>query len=593
MSPLYPIETESREVKSLDGFWKFFLDTDDSIDNETWKRGLPADASVMPVPSSYNDISADVRQRDHVGNVWYETEFFVPADWSGSDVLVRFGSVTHHAIVWVNGQEITRHKGGYIPFGALVNESVKWGQTNRLVVRVNNVLDWTTLPPGVVEVRSIPGGGTAKEQNYFHDFFNYAGIHRPVKLVRLPKIRIEDIVVKTRVEGTSAAVEYSAEVGADKAGELSIRARLLDASGSLVAEGTGAAGVLPVEEAILWRPLNAYLYTLEIRLLRSTDCLDVYHLPVGIRTVEVSGSRFLINGEDFYFKGFGWHEDADLRGKGFDPVTIMRDLNLMRWIGANSFRTSHYPYAEETLRLADQLGMVVIAESPAVGLFDSNPNKTLFCEEKAGTAMKEHYLSVVQDMIARDRNHPSIVMWSVANEVKNNDPNALEFFSEVVEDVRKMDDRPITIVDHLEPEGNNIFSLSDVICINKYHGWYDNTGRLERVKPAFVDTFERLRAKVGDKPVILTEHGADTIAGMHEFPPVIFSEEFQTEWLRQAHAAVDEFDWIIGEHVWAFADFNTRQSLHRVNGNKKGIFTRQRQPKQAAFYLKDRWSSHA
>jgi len=593
MSPLYPIETESREVKSLDGFWKFFLDPDDSIDNETWKQGLPADASVMPVPSSYNDVSTDVHQRDHVGNVWYETEFFVPADWSGSEVLVRFGSVTHHAIVWVNGQEITRHKGGYIPFGAVVNESVKWGRTNRLVVRVNNILDWTTLPPGVVETRSIPGGGTAKEQNYFHDFFNYAGIHRPVKLVRLPKIRIEDIVVKTRVEGTSAAVEYSAEASCEEAGELSIQARLLDASGSLVAEGTGAAGMLPVEEAILWRPLNAYLYTLEVRLLRGTDCLDVYHLPVGIRTIEVSGSRFLINGEEFYFKGFGWHEDADLRGKGFDAVTVMRDLNLMKWIGANSFRTSHYPYAEETLRLADQLGMVVIAESPAVGLFDSNPNKTLFCEEKAGKALKEHYLSVVRDMIARDRNHPSIVMWSVANEVKNNDPNALEFFSEVVEDVRKTDDRPITIVDHLEPEGNTIFSLSDVICINKYHGWYDNTGRLERVKPAFVDTFERLRAKVGNKPVILTEHGADTIAGMHEFPPVIFSEEFQAEWLRQAHAAVDEFDWIIGEHVWAFADFNTRQSLHRVNGNKKGIFTRQRQPKQAAFYLKDRWADKA
>jgi beta-glucuronidase len=583
MHHLFPIETETREIKPLDGIWEFLVDADGTGETRGWPTGLPAgETQPMPVPSSYNDLTADPLLRDHVGDVWYQREFHLPAGWAGRELFIRFGSATHHAAVWLNGRPLTTHKGGYLPFAANLGAAARLGELNRLVVKLNNVLDWTTLPPGEVETIPGPGGSKRLRQNYFHDFYNYAGLHRSIVLCALPPRHIEAVAVHTDMHGR---LDYT--ITCNRPGE--VRLLLLDEAGRPVATASGTQGTLTLDSSTLWEPLKSYLYTLEITACTGNNVDDVYRLPVGFRSVAVEGKQFLINGKPFHFRGFGWHEDADLRGKGFDAPTTLRDLNLMTWMGANSFRTSHYPYAEETLRLADRLGLVVISECPAVGLFHMRP-EPIFCEQRASLQLQQHHLDTVRDLIARDRNHPSIVMWSIGNEPMNNEPAAYDYFAPIAAETRRLDPhRPLTIVDHMEPETNRLLSLSDVVCYNRYHGWYDNCGELDRVEELFLGTLTRLHEAAGGKPVILAEHGVDTIAGSHQIPATIFTEEFQVEWLRRVHQALDRLDFVIGEHVWVFADFATKQAIHRFNGNKKGIFTRQRQPKAAAFYLKERW----
>lgn len=179
---LSPRDTATRERKSLDGLWRFMLDAAGAGRNQGWPAGLPAGAREMPVPASYNDIFPEPDTHDHVGDVWYEILARVPARWSGQRIVLRFGSATHHAAVWVNGSQVAEHEGGYTPFEADITDVVEAGEENRITVVVNNVLTWQSIPPGYVE--QTPDG---PRQRYFHDFFNYAGLHRPVWLYTTPR----------------------------------------------------------------------------------------------------------------------------------------------------------------------------------------------------------------------------------------------------------------------------------------------------------------------------------------------------------------------------------------------------------------------
>uniref|UniRef100_A0AC11EIM6 Uncharacterized protein n=1 Tax=Ovis aries TaxID=9940 RepID=A0AC11EIM6_SHEEP len=179
---------------------------------------------------------------------------------------------------------------------------------------------------------------------------------------------------------------------------------------------------------------------------------DFYTLPVGIRTVAVTESQFLINGKPFYFQGVNKHEDADIRGKGFDWPLLVKDFNLLRWLGANAFRTSsHYPYAEEVLQLCDRYGIVVIDESPGVGiaLVESFSNVSL-----------QHHLEVMEEMIRRDKNHPAVVMWSVANEPASFLKPAGYYFKTLIAHTKALDpSRPVTFVTNTNYEADLGVSL--------------------------------------------------------------------------------------------------------------------------------------
>jgi beta-glucuronidase len=586
---LYPRESETREIKDISGAWNFKIDKYNRGFIDKWYESPLTDTMLMPVPASYNDITQSIEIRDHIGWAWYEKDFFIPASWKEQRIVVRVGSACHHAVLWVNGREIVSHKGGYLPFEADITESVLVGSENRINIAVNNILDWTTMPPGEIkEYKDSMHPEGYKTQEYHHDFFNYAGIHRPVKLYITPKNYIDSIIVNTEVLEESGIVNYKLRA---EGCVTETKVSLLDKAGTVVASAIGSSGKLKVKEPVLWEPGKAYLYTLKAELISEVGNVeDCYRLPVGIRTVMVTEKEFLINGKPFYFRGFGKHEDMDIKGKGLDEAVLIKDFNLLKWIGANSVRTSHYPYSEEFMNLADRLGIVVVDETTAVGMNFWREDIKVFSEERIHREALDHHLQVVRELIERDRNHPCVVMWSIANEAATYEEGAVPYFEELATLTRYIDNtRPITIVMNADPLSDKVGHLVDVICVNRYFSWYNDPGHLElieyQLEKDITKWFNRYR-----KPVFLTEYGADAIAGMHSNPPVMFSEEYQCESVKHYHNVFDRSDFVVGEHVWAFADFATKQGITRVMGNKKGVFTRERQPKSIAFVLKDRWS---
>ena len=350
---LRPQWSPTRELVSLDGLWRFAVD-DDAVP-EPWSDRLRTELEA-PVPSSYDDLFADQEIRDHVGWVWYQRTVRVPRGWDGSRILVRVEAASHRARVYAGHSLVATHDGGFTPFDADVTDHAIPGEEFRLTIGVDNELTKTTLPPGFVTVAD----DGRRQQRYLHDFYNYGGLPRSVWVAAVPPVRIEDISAVPDVDGADGIVRYDIVLSDPSvAADLSIR--VLDGAGRQVAEGHGRTGEIRIPDAILWRPGAGHLYDLVVEATTETGVRDVYTLPVGIRTVEVRGAEFLINGEPFYFRGFGKHEDSPVRGKGHDPAYMVHDFHLMRWAGANSFRTSHYPYAEDVLEYADRHGIVVLS----------------------------------------------------------------------------------------------------------------------------------------------------------------------------------------------------------------------------------------
>ena len=588
---LYPIMTETRQVIDLNGIWNFKLDKGTGFE-EKWNETGLKDSIRMAVPSSYNDLVEGSEFRDHMGWVWYEREFIINRNMLDERVVLRFGSATHHAKVYVNGQLLVEHKGGFTPFEAELNEVVTVGK-NRVTVAVNNVLDESTLPVGIIQEIKLPDGSTKTTNPANFDFFNYAGIHRPVKIYTTPKTFVKDVTIVTDFEDNLGNVDYEVEVK----GEAKVVVSILDEDNNIVAKGEGAKGNLEIEDVKLWEPMNAYLYNLKIDLVNNNEIIDTYEQPFGVRTVKVEDGKFLINNKPFYFKGFGKHEDSHIHGRGFDEALNVKDFNLMKWIGANSFRTAHYPYSEEIMRLADREGIVVIDETPAVGVHLNFMATMMSGAEKRDTWKEiqtfEHHQDIIRELVARDKNHPCVVMWSVANEPASDEEGADGYFKPLIELTKELDPqkRPVTVVTYLmsTPDKCKIAELVDVLCLNRYYGWYVNGGDLEATKMYLNAELEGWNKRCPGKPIMFTEYGADTVCGMRDTTSVMFTEEYQVEYLEANHEIVDKFPNFIGEQVWNFADFATSQGIIRVQGNKKGIFTRERKPKMAAHYLRNRW----
>jgi beta-glucuronidase len=362
--------------------------------------------------------------------------------------------------------------------------------------------------------------------------------------------------------------------------------------GDPICSSDGLAGQIKVSSPRLWDTNNPYLYKLKVELTNDkSELLDEYELPIGIRTIEVVGNKLCLNGKAVYFKGFGKHEDSAIRGRGLDNCTNVKDFNLLKWINANSFRTSHYPYSEEIMNLADQYGILIIDECPAVGMHHfGHKEGSIFCNERVNSESLQHHLDVMTDMIKRDKNHPSVIMWSVANEAVTKEEGSLPYFDAVINKTRQLDPtRPVTMAQICLAVECRVSQLLDVICVNRYFSWYNDSGMLDTINIRLENELRRWHERF-QKPIIVSEYGADAIAGFHSDPPVMFSEEYQVEMLSRFHQVFDSLDFITGEHVWNFADFATKQGITRVMGNKKGVFTRDRQPKMVAHMLRERWS---
>ncbi|TDC98373.1 beta-glucuronidase [Actinomadura sp. 7K507] len=584
---LKPRSTATREQVNLDGIWRFAIDG--AAGPEPWNGPLDTRLEAA-VPASYNDLFTDPAIRDHVGWVWYQRTVRVPRGWTDERVMVRVDAATHEGKVYADGVLAAEHIGGYTPFEADITDLVSAGDEFRLTIGVNNELTNVTIPPGTV---TISRSGR-REQQYKHDFFNYAGLARSVWLHSVPPVHVTDVTIATGVEGTAGTVAYTVETSASAP----VQVKVLGADGTEVAAAQGGNGTVRIEDVRLWRPGGAYLYDLVVEVLHDGEVVDSYTEPFGVRTVEVRGTQFLINGEPFYFTGFGKHEDTPVRGKGHDDAYLVHDTQLMEWIGANSFRTSHYPYAEEVLEFADRHGIVVIDETAAVGLnlavqggLTGRPHDPTWSPETFGEATQAAHARHLQELIARDKNHPSVVMWCLANESSSAEEGAREYFEPLVKLARELDPtRPITHTAWLGATGDNdlIADLFDVVTVNRYYGWYIANGDLETAEQYLENDLRGWIEKFG-KPVMMGEYGADTMPGLHSVWDVPWTEEYQRAHLEMHHRVFDRFEAFVGEHVWNFADFATSNGIHRVDGNKKGVFTRDRRPKGAAHMLRARW----
>lgn len=592
---LYPILTESRSKLSLDGIWKFKVDSEDGSCSE--KEALK-DYKLIAVPASFNDQTSDTSIRMHSGYFWYEREFVLREEDLEKRLVLRFGSATHEAWVYINGDLLIHHKGGFTPFEAEINKLATRGK-NRLTVRLSNLLDYTSLPVGNYSLSKDENGNPVHKVDENFDFFNYAGIHRSVLIYSTPKDYIDDISicpfvdVKAKKADVHVRVDY--EGNFDK-----IKLSIFDEEGNRIASAEGGDVRIQIEDVRLWQPLKAYLYTLRVEGIKEDKLVDVYEEAFGCRKIEVKNGKFYINDQSFYFKGYGKHEDSPVNGRGINEAYNVLDIDLMKAMGANSFRTSHYPYSEEMMRMCDREGIVVIDEVPAVGLmvtFGFNVLETGAGKDATWTELKtkEMHELALKELINRDKNHACVVMWSISNEAANFSDGAYEYFEPLFKLAHELDEqkRPRTCVSimYSTPESDQTLDLYDVICLNRYYSWYMNTGDLEKGREDLRKELKAFEKHCPEKPIVFTEYGADTVHGLHSPYNEPFSEEYQTEFYKMYSETFDEFENLRGEQLWNFADFQTKFGIMRIMGNRKGIFTRERQPKMVVSYLKERWKS--
>ena len=595
---LYPILTETRSILDLNGIWKFTIDKE--IEKIDPAKALP-NAKNIAVPASFNDQFALQEIRQHSGFVWYQREFVLPKYMLNERLVLRFGSATHHAWIYLNGKEITEHKGGFTPFEVEINSFLKQGN-NLLTVKLSNILDYTTLPVGNYSESKDENGRIVRKVDENFDFFNYAGLHRPVKIYSTPKAYIKDIIIVPEVDLKNKSATVNMQI--DTNGKFdSISVTILDEEQREVVKMTDKNLSCTIKNVHLWQPLKAYLYKAKVEGIIKGEIVDCYIEEFGIRKIEIAKGKFLINGEPFYFKGFGKHEDTYVNGRGLNEAYNVLDIQLMKAMGANSFRTSHYPYSDEMMRLCDREGIVVIDETPAVGLMAAFNFDISSALQGGGEKPKtweilktqEAHKQVIRELIERDKNYACVVLWSIANEAANYEEGAYEYFEPLFQLARELDKqkRPCTYVSIMMsmPNTDKTSSLTDVIALNRYYGWYLQHGDLKAAEKAAAEELAAWQKIFPDKPIMYTEYGADTVSGFHSMYGEPFTEEFQQDYFEMNSRVFDSCKNFVGEQLWNFADFQTKFGIFRVQGNKKGIFNRAREPKMVVRYLTNRWKN--
>ncbi len=507
------------------------------------------------------------------------------------------GSATYAAKVWINGTAVGEHMGGHLPFTFDITSTVNWGEKNRISIQIENILKPDRVAPG-----NVNGGPFNSFPSANYDFFPYAGLNRPIWLFTIPaKSSIRDITLTTDFENSTGYIQVEVEkYGNTKNGSIILSDGEYRIEEPLTFSKDQAVVTIEIPNVKLWSPSSPFLYNVEVSIIEDDSPVDMYTMETGVRTVSVTENEILLNGNPLFLKGFGKHEDFPIFGRGSAYPVMVKDYELMKWTGANSFRTSHYPYDEEFYKMADREGFLIIDETPSVGLF--------FNDDSASISLREKQCKrYIEEMISRDKNHPSVIMWCVANEpfpsnlgaqgfngtsqMTEESKIAEAFLSGLIAYAKELDStRLVTFVGVMGGPSSWMKSC-DIIAINRYWGWYTNVGDFSSALKYLEGEMDMLHSQL-KKPVIITEFGADAIAGMHALEDEIYSEEYQTKLIKSYLDIAETKNYVAGMHVWNFADFRTGQSLIRVGGmNLKGVFTRDRKPKQAAHYLRSRWNS--
>ena len=563
------IDVDHRQSVSLNGDWHFMVDPYETglytFHHELRKDGYYLNGAAEPgsdhlveydfaksptlkVPGDWNTQS--VQLFDYEGLVWYQRYFdFQPQ--AHHRTFLHIGAANYKALVWINGQHVCDHEGGFTAFDCEATQQLHAGK-NFIVVAV----DATRLADGV------PTATT--------DWFNYGGITRDVSLVEVAESFIDDYDIHLNHERT--AVEGWVHVQDARPGA-SIAVAIPEANLSVTAQlDSSGKGLIrtPATSLQLWSPEKPKLYRI---LLSAGD--DKLEDEVGFRTVETDGQNILLNGKPIFLRGVSIHGEAPYRGgRANNDKDVETLLGWARELGCNYVRLAHYPHDQRMTRATDRLGLMVWSEIPVY-----------WAEHFGDPAVLKKAEQQLGEEIRRDRNKASILLWSIANETPDT-PERTHFLKTLAGDVRKLD--PTRLVTaallvrtegHLKIVDDPLGEVLDVIGANEYIGWYEQD-------PEGADTTKWKIAY--DKPLIISEFGGDAKAGLHGLETERWTEEYQASIFKHQLPMLSRIPQLRGMSPWILMDFRSpRRQLPGVQDgfNRKGLISDQGEKKKAFFIL--------
>jgi beta-glucuronidase len=507
------------------------------------------------VPGDWNTQRAELLYYE--GAIWYQRRFDA-ALAAGSRAFVQFGAAAQRATVWLNGKRLGDHEGGFTPFAFEVTGIVR-PRDNSIVVKVDNTR----------RAEALPALNT--------DWWNYGGLTRSVRLVETPRVFVRDAVVQLMKDNTSVVRASVHLDGARAPVKVTVEIPEAHAGYTAMTDARGNASLEFGATLDPWSPETPRLYDV---VIRTAD--DRVQDRVGFRTVATRGPDILLNGKPIFLRGIALHEEA--LGRGGRATTRAQAetlLKLAKELGCNFVRLAHYPHGDEMTRAADRLGLLVWSEIPVYWTIAWSNVGTLAA---ARTQLAEE--------IARDHNRASVILWSVGNETPVSDARN-QFLRTLVDDVRAADDsRLVTAaLEHRAVDARThvlddpLGVALDVLGLNEYVGWYDGL-------PAKCDTLTWRSAY--NKPIVVSEFGADAKAGLHGDALTRFSEEYQADLYRRQLAMLKKIPSLRGLSPWILVDFRSpRRPLPGVQDgwNRKGLVGEDGTKKQAFGVLRDAYRS--
>jgi len=515
------------------------------------------DGYSVDVPSSWGEELPEFRHFE--GWVWF-ARTFDRADINEQDrTFLRFGAVNYKAEVWLNGERLGEHEGGYTPFSFEVTDHLQDGE-NVIVLRMDNKRYEDGIP------------------NQSTDWYNFGGVNRSVDLVSVQETFLRNFKVETSIDNGAVDVRVDAWLDGpdvDETGTVSFPG--LDVDESLTTDGDGRLSTvfsIDRDELTLWSPDDPRLYEIEL-----TYGDDTVTDRVGLRDVEVQGSDVLINGEKVLLRGIALHEEVAGKGRALDTEDVQTRFQWINELDCNFARLAHYPHTEEMSRTADEEGILLWEEVPAY--WDIN-----FGDED----IQELYRQQLRELIQRDWNRASVVLWSIANETDHNDEIRNDVLPEMAEYVRGLDDTRLVTAACFVDESDDGLEIRDpledhldVVGVNEYFGWYYGDA----------DDMQQFQDDPDGTPVVISETGGGAKWGNHGTEEDRWTEEYQAAIYREQTQAIVENEQIAGLSPWILFDFRApmRQNEYQRGYNRKGVVDQHGRKKKAFHVLRDFYQS--
>ena len=548
-----------RQVISLDGSWRFATDKKAIGEKDGWFSALP-EWSTVEVPSVWNEESGLL---DYEGICWYERSFY----FCGGTLRLAFDAVMTYAKVWLDGEYLGDHYGGFTAFD-FIKSGVTEGE-HRVTVMVDNRFDAHSIPAKAV------------------DWYHYGGIVRSVSAERLDGVSVlgskfeyelsEDL---SRASCRPLIRLYNASSNEREATvSLKLNSEELISLSATFAPGKTELALPPftVASPKLWSPDAPNLYDLSIE----TDTDDLYD-RVGFRKVEVSPRGVSINGKVLEIRGVNRHDEYPTFGFAFPASRIKHDLELAEDIGCNAIRGSHYPNSQKVVDYLDERGLMFWSEIPIWGCGFS-------IDALGDPIVVERGLTMHREMLEQYYNHPSIIIWGMHNEIRSDSENAYAMSKKYYEFLKANGGNRLVSYASNNPMTDICFEFCDIICLNVYYGWY--SGGMNAWDNFITEFCERRDSLgFGNKPIIFSEFGAAALYGFHDAECPRWSEEYQAKLLRHCLTLFHKRPEVVGSFVWQFCDIRTcaEMGYTRARGfNNKGILNEWRRPKAGYYAVKD------